>query len=133
MATPDPMKVVREFVAALRAGNLDALTTLLADDFVGHVTTTDGGVRDANRAEYLASVPSMDVSSAPLRPGAPNLVEVERAKVLIMIEVEIEATVDTKGDEQPRHNFSGQLATVVGDQITELWLVDALPSERDDF
>lgn len=126
MATPDPMNVVRDFVDAFRAGDLDALTALLADDFVGHVTTADGGVRDANRDEYIESIREMDVTSANLKLAVPNMVEVERGKVLIMI------TVEAEREGRSLHNFSGQLATVVDDQVTELWMVDALPSESGD-
>ena len=127
MATPDPMNVVRDFVDAFRAGDLNALTALLADDFVGHVTTADGGVRDADRDEYVESIKDMDVPSANLKLAVPNMVEVERGKVLIMV------TVEAERSGRSLHNFSGQLATVVGDQITELWMVDALPAESDEF
>ena len=127
MATPDPMNVVRDFVDAFRAGDLDALTAVLADDFVGHVATADGGVRDADRDGYLESVKAMDVPTANLKLAVPNMIEVERGKVLIMV------TVQAERDGRSLHNFSGQLATVVDDQITELWMVDALPSESDDF
>ena len=106
----------------------NALTALLADDFVGHVTTANGGVRDANRDEYVESMKGMDVPSANLKLFVPNMVEVERGKVLIMV------TVEAERSGRSLHNFSGQLATVVGDQITELWIwLDALPGESDEF
>lgn len=127
MAIPDPMNVVHDFVDALCAGDLDALTALLADDFVGHVTTADGGVRDANRDEYVASIKGMDVPTANLKVAVPNMVEVERGKVLIMVTVEAERAG------RSLHNFSGQLATVVDGHLTELWMVDALPAEGDEF
>ena len=127
MATPDPMNVVRDFVDAFRAGDLDALAALLAEDFVGHVTTADGGVRDANRDEYVESIKGMEVPSANLKLAVPNMVEVERGKVLIMV------TLEAERSGRSLHNFSGQLATVAGDQITELWMVDALPTESDEF
>ena len=127
MATPDPMNVVRDFVDAFCAGDLDALTAVLADDFVGHVTTAEGGVRDANRDEYVESIKEMDVPTANLKLAVPNMVEVERGKVLIMV------AVDAESAGRSLHNFSGQLATVVGDQITELWMVDALQVESDEF
>jgi hypothetical protein len=30
-------------------------------------------------------------------------------------------------------NYSGQLVTVVDGRLTELWMVEALPAESDDF
>ena len=31
------------------------------------------------------------------------------------------------------HNFSGQLAAVNNGKLTELWMVEALPAESDEF
>ena len=41
--TDDARNTLTSFVDAFGRGDLDALTALLADDFVGHVTTADGG------------------------------------------------------------------------------------------
>ena len=119
--------VVLAFVRAFERGDLTALADLLGDGFVGRITTADGGVRAVDRDGYLESVRSMDVVRAHLRVDVPNVVVVEPGRVLVMVEVHAR-----KGD-RSLHNFSGQLATVVDGTLTELWMVDALPSESDEF
>jgi len=123
----DPKAAVTKFVDAFRRADLDALHGALADDFAGHVTTADGGVRTVDRDGYVASVAAMDVPTANLRLDVPNIVEVEPGRVLVMVEVHAERGGRTL------HNFSGQLATVRGGAITELWMVDTLPEESDRF
>jgi ketosteroid isomerase-like protein len=123
----DARAAVTAFVDAFRLADLDALRAALADDFIGHVTTADGGVRSVDRDGYVASVAAMDVPTANLRLDVPNIVEVEPGRVLIMVEVH------AARDGRTLHNFSGQLATVRGGAIAELWMVDALPEESDRF
>ncbi len=119
--------VVTSFIRAFERGDLDALGDLLGEDFVGHVTTADGGVREVDRAGYLESVRSMDVPSANLRLDVANIVEVGSGRVLVMVEVRAQR------DGKTLHNFSGQLATVVDGKLGELWMVEALPAESDSF
>lgn len=125
--TANPTATVTAFVDAFGRAELDRLAALLDDDFVGHVTTADGGVRDVDKAGYLASVRAMDVGSANLRLDVPNVVEIDDGRVLIMVEVHAER----RG--RALHNFSGQLASVREGRITSLWMVDALPDESDSF
>ena len=44
--TDDAQNTLTSFVDAFGRGDLDALTALLADDFVGHVTTADKTMLD---------------------------------------------------------------------------------------
>ena len=118
-------EIVDDFIGTFGRADLDGMRALLADDFVGHVTTADGGVREVDRDAYLAAVQAMDVGTANLRLTVPNVVEVEPGRVLVMVEVH--ATRDGR----TLHNFSGQLATVRDGRITSLWMVDALPEESD--
>jgi hypothetical protein len=69
----------------------------------------------------------MDVPTAHLRLDIPNVVEIEPGRVLVMVEVHAQR------DGRTLHNFSGQLATVVDGKLSEIWMVDALPAESDDF
>jgi ketosteroid isomerase-like protein len=123
----DAPATVHSFLETFRRGDLDALEALLADDFVGHVTTAEGGVRDVDRAEYVASVRAMDVGSANLELDVPNLVEIEPGRILVMVEVHA-----ARGG-RTLHNFSGQLVTVGDGRVTSVWMVDALPEESDRF
>jgi ketosteroid isomerase-like protein len=125
--TDDPRTVVLRFVEAFGSGDLTALGGLLAVDFVGHVTTADAGVRAVDRDGYLASVRAMDVPSANLELEVPNIVEVGSDRVLVMV------VVRAHRGGRSLHNFSGQLATVSGGKLRELWMVDALPAESDEF
>jgi ketosteroid isomerase-like protein len=123
----DARNTLTSFIDAFGRGDLDAMRSLLATDFVGHVTTADGGVRDVDREGYVASVAAMDVPSANLRLDAPDIVDVGPGQVLVMVEVHAARRGLTL------HNFSGQLATVRDGAIAELWMVDALPEESDRF
>jgi ketosteroid isomerase-like protein len=123
----DARTTLAAFIDAFGRGDLDSLAALLADDFVGHLTTADGGVRAVDRDGYIQSIRAMDVGSARLRLAVPNVVEVAPGHVLAMIEVHAARRGLTL------HNFSGQLATVRDDTITELWMVDARPEESDRF
>lgn len=123
----EAVTTVMAFVEAFGSNDLDALVAVLADDFGGHVTTADGGTRTVDRDSYVASVRAMDVGTANLRLTVPNVVEVEPGRVLVMVEVRAE-----RGG-RALHNFSGQLLTVRGGQVTDLWMTDALPEESDRF
>jgi ketosteroid isomerase-like protein len=118
---------VTAFVDAFGRNDLDSLRAALAEDFTGHVTTADGGTREVDRDGYVASVQAMDVGTANLQLSVPNLVEVEPGRVLVMVEVHA-----ARGG-RTLHNFSGQLLTVRDGRVTDLWMVDALPEESDDF
>jgi hypothetical protein len=87
MAHDDARAAVIGFIRAFERGDVDSLGDLLSGDFVGHVTTADGGVRDVDRSEYLEAVRAMDVRSASLRLDVPNIVDVEPGRVLAMVEV----------------------------------------------
>jgi ketosteroid isomerase-like protein len=119
--------VVLGFMRTFERGDLRVLRESLADDFTGHITTADGGVRDVDRDGYVESVHAMDVPTANLRLDVPNVVEIEPGRVLVMVEVHAQRGGRTL------HNFSGQLATVVDGKLSEIWMVDALPAESDDF
>ncbi|HEY7107568.1 MAG TPA: nuclear transport factor 2 family protein [Acidimicrobiia bacterium] len=127
MRIGDAVATVEQFVAAFGRGDLDTLVSLLARDFVGHITNADGSVRDADRDAYVDSVRAMDVPTAHLHVEVPNCVEVEPRRVLVMVEVHAARAG------RALHNFSGQLLTVRDGAITELWMVDALPAESDAF
>jgi ketosteroid isomerase-like protein len=115
------------FVRAFESGDMAELGELMADAFVAHVTTSDAGVRVVDRAGYLESVRAMDVASANLELEIPNIVEIDAERVLAMV------VVRARRGGKTLHNFSGQLVTVVDGRLTELWMVEALPAESDEF
>jgi ketosteroid isomerase-like protein len=115
------------FADAFSRGDVASLAALLAEDFVGHVTTADGTARTVDRDGYIQSVRAMDVESAHLQLAVPNAVEIAPGQVLAMIEVHAARRGMTL------HNFSGQLARVRDGRLTELWMVEALPDESARF
>jgi ketosteroid isomerase-like protein len=127
MSADDAKAAVTSFLRAFEKGDLRALEGLLTEDFVGHITTADAGMRQVDRGGYVSGVRSMDVRSADLRLAVPNMVEVEPGRVLVMVEVHAQR------GRSVLHNFSGQLATVTGGKLSELWMVEALPAESDAF
>ena len=126
-ADNDAERLVRGFIAAFVRNELDVMRELLADTFVGHITTRDGSTRTATADEYVASVAAMDVATAHLRVEVRDCTPVDDDAVLVMVEVHAER------NGRALHNFSGQLVRIVGHAIAELWMVDALPEESDRF
>jgi ketosteroid isomerase-like protein len=124
---PSARDVVLGFLRTFERGDLRVLRESLTDDFAGHITTADGGVRGVDRDGYVESVGAMDVSTANLCLDVPNVVEIEPGRMLVMVEVHAQRGGRTL------HNFSGQLITVVDGKLSEIWMVDALPAESDDF
>ena len=128
MADPKAAEaVVRRFVEAFGSGDLEGLRSLLADDFVGHVTTACGGTREVSASEYIESVAQMDVGTASLRLDLPDVTRIDDDTVLAMVEVHASRHGRTL------HNFSAQLARMAGDRLAELWMVEAEPAESDAF
>jgi ketosteroid isomerase-like protein len=127
MPSSEAIAVVLRMVEAFEQGDLAAFGELLAEDFTGHITTADGGVRDIDRTGYVEAVRAMDVRSANLRLDLANVVEVGPSRVLAMLVVHAARGGATL------HNFSGQLASVSNGKVTELWMVEALPAESDAF
>jgi ketosteroid isomerase-like protein len=115
----DAKAAVSGFLRAFERGDLRSLAELLTEDFVGHITSADAGIRKVDRDGYVAAVRSMDVRSANLRLEVPNIVEVEPGRVLVMVEVQAQRGPSVL------HNFSGQLATVTDGKLSELWMVEA--------
>jgi ketosteroid isomerase-like protein len=128
MADPQAAETAfRRFVEAFGRGDLEDLRSLLADDFVGHITTADGGTREVSASEYTESVAKMDVETADLRLDLPDITRIDEGTVLAMVEVH----ASRRG--KSLHNFSAQLARVAGDRLAELWMVEAEPAESEAF
>lgn len=123
---PDPGQVMRGLVEAFAARDEAAMRSALADDVTAYVTDAEGGVdpvygRDAYVRRLLAlHAPELEIRVTQSVTVAPD-------QTLTMVEVRAE-----RGDET-LHNFSAFLATVVDDQILELWMVEALPGYSDAF
>jgi hypothetical protein len=123
---PGPEQVVRSLVEAFSAHDEQGMKAALADDVTAYVTNGEGGVdavhgRDAYVQRLLAlQAPELAVDVTQSVTVAPD-------QALTMCEVRAER------NEQTLHNFAAFLATVVDDQIIELWMVEALPAYSDEF
>ncbi|HEY6531611.1 MAG TPA: nuclear transport factor 2 family protein [Acidimicrobiales bacterium] len=119
--------VLDRFLGAFEQGDLAAVRDVLDDDFVGRVTSADGGTKELTAEQYVASIAAMDVPTAELTLSVPDLTAIADDTMLVMIEVRAARNGRTL------HNFSGQLARIRDGRILELSMVDALPSESDEF
>jgi len=123
----EPEAVARRFVDAFAANDLHAMRALLAPGFSGHITTADGGTREVGADAYVEGVAEMDVPSANLQLSVNDVTAIDADSVMLMVEVHAER----RG--RRLHNFSGQLVRVRDGVVVELWMVDALPAESDEF
>ncbi|HEX6311729.1 MAG TPA: nuclear transport factor 2 family protein [Acidimicrobiia bacterium] len=124
MAAPE--QVMRSLIEAFSAHDELGMRTALADDLTAYVTNGRGGVdpvhgRDAYVQRLLAlHAPELEI-------GVTQSVTVAPDQVLTMVEVRAE-----RGGRR-LHNFAAFLATIVDDQVVELWMVEALPAYSDEF
>ncbi len=102
------------------------MRSLLAEDAVVYVTNAEGGVdRVEGRDQAMARLP--DLTGAEWSTGITQVAVVDEELVLTMIEVKARR----KGREL--HNFAAFLARVPGNQISDLWMVEAQPAYSDEF
>ncbi len=122
----DAEAVTRRFVDAFAAADFDTMRRLLADDLTAYVTNSAGGVdRVDGRGGYLARIP--DLASAHYSISVTQSVTVAPDQALTMVEIHAERGSKTL------HNHAAYLSRVREGQITELWMVEALPADSDDF
>lgn len=122
----DAASVFRQMIAAFGAGDLEAMRDLLADDVVAYITNAEAGVDRVEGADaYLSRVP--DVSGARYSVDVTQVVTVADDQALGMLEIKAER------DAKTLHNHAAFLTRARDGQITELWMVDALPADSDEF
>jgi len=125
----EPTAVVRRFLAAFSAADLEGMRATLADHLVAYVTNAEGGMdRVEGREAYLGRVEAMDLPSARFsveltQPPVP----VGGDRALVMVEVRAE-----RGG-RSLHNFAAHLLRVADGRIAEWWMADAKPAESDEF
>jgi ketosteroid isomerase-like protein len=123
---PDDQAVMRRFVEAFAAADVDAMRSLLAADVTAYITNAEGGVdRVDGREGYISRVP--DAGSAQLSIDVTQAVTVAPGQVLTMVEIRA-----VRGG-KTLHNFAAFLTRVRDERITEIWMVEALPAYSDEF
>jgi ketosteroid isomerase-like protein len=125
----DPKVVVSRFLEAFSAADFGAMRALLDDDVVSYITNAEGEVdRLQGRDAYLGRIEAMDLRSAQFS-VTPTQAPVSVASDQVLVMVEINAHRDGRS----LHNFAAHLLRVGDGRITEWRMVDAKPSESDEF
>jgi hypothetical protein len=98
----------------------------LAEDMTAYVTNAEGGVDPVRgRGSYL---PRLLALKAPeLSVTVTQSVTVSPDQGLLMVEI----CAERNG--KSLHNFSAFLARIRDDQVSELWMVEAIPAYSDEF
>lgn len=103
-----------------------AMRSVLAEDLTAYVTNGEGGVDPVHgRDAYLSRL--LTLQAPRLEVEITQIVTVAPDQVLVMVEVRAER------NERQLHNFAAFLATIVDEQVAELWMVEALPAYSDEF
>lgn len=122
----DPAEVSRSFFQAYADGDREKAASILAGDLVAYITTADAGVDEVHgRDAYMARVPDLEAAGGSAE--VTQVVGIDDERAMTMVEIKAERKGKTL------HNFAGFLARVSGDEIAELWMVDARPSYSDEF
>ncbi len=118
--------VLRRLIEAFGVRDEAAMRATLGDGLTAYVTTADGGVEAVHGGDaYLRRLLALQAPSVTVT--VTQSVAVAPAQALAMVEIHAER----KG--RTLHNFAAFLATVTGDRLHELWMVDALPASSDEF
>jgi hypothetical protein len=123
---PDPAATLRQLIEAFSAQDEGAMRSTLAENLTAYLTNADGGVDEVHgRDLYMERL--LALKAPTLTVAVTQSVTVARDQALVMVEIHAERKQRTL------HNFAAFLATVDSDQITELWMVEALPAYSDQF
>jgi ketosteroid isomerase-like protein len=125
----EPAVVASRFLEAFSAADVERMRALLAEDLVAYVTNAEGGVdKVEGRDAYLAALEAMDLPSARFSIElTQSPVSVDSDRVLVMVEIHAH-----RGG-RSLHNFAAHLLRIADGRITDWRMVDAKPSESDQF
>ncbi len=126
--TEDPETILRRFVEAFDAADLERMAACLGEDVVAGITQRDASTVDQHgRAAYMAAIEALDIATVRPRVRITQIVKVSEDQVLSMIEVK----ATRKG--KTLHNHASFLMTIKMGLIRRIWMVEALPEESDAF
>jgi hypothetical protein len=119
----DPLN---RLIDSFAAHDEEGMRGWLAEDLVAYVTNADGGVdRVQGRDGYVQRL--LALKAPTLSVSVTQSVTVPPDQALLMVEIRAERKGSTL------HNFSAFLARIRDDQVSELWMVEALPAYSDQF
>ena len=119
--------VARELIEAFCAGDTQLMRPLLSDGLRAYITNRDGGVDEVGPDEYLTRVAAMDLPSAELTLEVTQTISPRPEMVIAMVEV----NASRRG--RTLHNHAAHCLFVRDGQVTEWWMVEALPAESEAF
>jgi len=121
-------KISFSFIKAFEQGNEKQLEQLLSEDVINYVTNAQGGVdKLEGRKSYLDRIKAMNISSVKLKLNITQLLVINAHQALVMIEVKAQR------HEKTLHNHAAFLVNIKNNQISEMWMVEALPAYSDTF
>ena len=126
MPDRDPASPLRELIEGFSAQSEDRMRAVLGEQMTAYVTNVDGGVdRVHGRDAYLQRL--LALKAPVFTVEVTQSVAVSSDQAMVMVEIRAER----KG--RSLHNFSAFLATTHEGEISELWMVEALPAYSDEF
>ena len=122
----DPASALRGLIEAFASHDEEGMRAALAEDMTAYVTNAEGGVDPVHgRETYL---PRLLALKAPeLSVTVTQSVTVSSDQAMVMVEIRAER------EGRSLHNFSAFLGRIRADQVSELWMVEALPAYSDEF
>jgi len=126
MPDRDPTVPLRELIEGFSAKSEDRMRAALAEHMTAYVTNAEGGVDPVHgRDSYLQRL--LALQAPVFTVAVTQSVAVSSDQAMVMVEIRAER----KG--RSLHNFSAFLAKTHEHQISELWMVEALPAYSDEF
>jgi ketosteroid isomerase-like protein len=125
----EPSVVAGHFLEAFSAADFERMRQLLAEDLVVYITNAEGGMdRVEGREAYLDRLEATDLPSARFSVEMTQApVSLDGDTVLLMVEVRAQR----KG--KSLHNFAAHVLRIAAGRIADWRMVDAKPSESDEF
>jgi ketosteroid isomerase-like protein len=115
-----------DLFGAYGEGEMDRMRSLMADDMVGWITNSEGGVdRTDGRDAYMERLPSLE--GAQLQTRITQVLGIDDERVMTMIAIRAER------EGRSLENYAAFLARVEAGHVAELWMVEALPAYSDEF
>lgn len=120
--------IIRTFIDAFNAADLEGMASCLAENLVAAVTQRDGSTTQVEgRDAYMTLIAQLDIGTVQPRLTITQIADVTEDQVLVMIEVK----AARKG--RRLHNFAAYLMIFRDLKIEKIWMVEALPEESDTF
>lgn len=121
-------QIALNFVQAYSELNMLKIKTLLAENIVAHITNKHAELDTViGRTAYMLRQAESDIAGVEIKLTVPQIITINTGQVMLMVSVKV-----TRGEES-MHNHAAYLLMVIDHQITELWMVDALPTQSNSF